>query len=276
MSACAKSAVGFVGAGRMGAPMVERLVKAGHDVRVLGRSAEKCVAISELGATAVTGLDEVAVDAAVVVICVFTDAQVREICLDGGLLAAMPTGSVLVVHTTGSPRTAELLAAAAPGIAVLDAPVSGGPHDIAAGNITLFVGGDVTALEAARPVLAAYADPILHVGGLGTGQWVKLLNNAMFAAQLGMLREAASFAAHVGVREAGLLEAVGHGSGASRAAEIAGARGSVQSFIESVGEFLGKDVAVVREVAAEAGGDLGLLEGLLDLVVGAPTDGTPR
>ncbi|QZT61364.1 NAD(P)-dependent oxidoreductase [Mycolicibacterium austroafricanum] len=263
--------VGFVGTGRMGAPMVARLVQAGHDVRALGRSPDKRAAIGESGARAVAGLDEVADGADVVVVCVFTDDQVREVCLDGGLLDAMAPGSVLVVHTTGSPRTVEALAARAPAVAVLDAPVSGGPHDIAAGQITLFVGGDATAVERARPVLASYGDPILHVGELGAGQWVKLINNTLFAAQLGLLREAASFGARVGVDETGLLSAIGHGSGASRAAEIVGTRGSVQSFIESVGEFLGKDVAVVREVAAETGSDLGLLEGLLDVVVGAPS-----
>ncbi|MGE0216069.1 NAD(P)-dependent oxidoreductase [Mycolicibacterium sp.] len=263
--------VGFVGAGRMGAPMVGRLVGAGHDVRVMGRSAEKRATIGELGARAVASLSDVAAGADVVAVCVFTDDQVREVCVEGGLLDAMTPGSVLVVHTTGNPRTAQELAAHAPAVAVVDAPVSGGPHDIAAGHITVFAGGDPSAVERARPVLAAYAEPVLHVGGLGAGQWVKLINNTLFAAQLGLLREAAEFGARVKVDEAALLAAVGHGSGASRAAELVAARGSVQAFIASVGEFLGKDVAVVREVAAGTGSDLGLLDGLLEVVVGAPS-----
>lgn len=270
------STVGFVGAGRMGAPMVERLVQAGHDVRVLARTPQKGADIEELGASPVAGVTALAEDADVVVVCVFTDEQVREVCVDDGLLAAMPAGSVLVVHTTGSPTTAGLLAARAPEVAVVDAPVSGGPHDIAAGHITLFVGGEDAAVERARSVLAAYGDPILHMGGLGAGQWMKLINNTLFAAQLGMLSEAAAFAARVGVDETALLDALGHGSGASRAAEIVGTRGSVRSFIDSVGEFLGKDVAVVREVAAETGADLGALEGLLDTVVATPSGGRPR
>lgn len=261
------SQVGFVGAGRMGAPMVRRLVESGHSVRAFARTTENAAAITELGAQPVTRLSEVADGADVVAVCVFTDAQVREICLDDGLLDAMPTGSVLIVHTTGSPRTAEALAARAPLLQVIDAPVSGGPHDIAAGRITLFVGGDDAAVERARPVLASYGDPILHVGGPGAGQWVKLINNTLFAAQLGVLREAVTFGHGVGVDEAGLLEAVGHGSGASRAAEIVGTRGSVQEFIDSVAEFIGKDVAVVREIASETGNDLGLLEPLIGSVV---------
>lgn len=258
--------VGFVGAGRMGAPMVERLVTVGHDVRVLGRSDEKRAAVRELGATAVADVRAVADGAEVVIVCVFTDDQVRAVCLDDGLLDAVSPGSVLVVHTTGNPRTVELLAARAPQVSVLDAPVSGGPHDIAAGRITLFVGGDEAAVERARPVLACYGDPILHTGGLGSGQWVKLLNNTLLAAQLGLLREAAAFGARVGVDEAGLIGAIRRGSGASKAADLVGSRGpgSVRDFIDSIGEFLGKDVAVIREVAAQTGNDLGVLEVLLD------------
>ncbi|BBX15642.1 6-phosphogluconate dehydrogenase [Mycolicibacterium duvalii] len=267
--------VGFVGAGRMGTPMIERLVSAGHHVRALARTDEKRAAVQELGATAVVQPQAVAVGAEVVVVCVFTDEQVRRVCLDDGLLDAMGAGSVLVVHTTGSPRTAELLAARTPGVAVVDAPVSGGPHDIAAGRITLFVGGDEGAVERARPVLAAYGDPIVHTGRPGSGQWVKLLNNTLLAAQLGLLREAAAFGARVGVDERGLLSAIRCGSGASKAADMIGTRGqgSVQDFIDSISEFLGKDVAVIREVAAETGNELGILEILLDSVV--PAD-TPR
>ena len=82
--------VGFVGAGRMGAPMVRRLVEAGHEVRALGRSVEKRRAVSELGAQPVTDLADVAAGADVVVVCVFTDEQVQQVCLESDLLSAMP------------------------------------------------------------------------------------------------------------------------------------------------------------------------------------------
>src|SRR5690348_17170028 len=131
------SRVGFVGAGRMGAPMVRRLVEAGHGVRALGRSVEKRRAVSELGAQPVTDLADVGQDADVVVVGVFTDDQVRQVCMESVLLSAMRPGTALVIHTTGSPRTAEAIAAEAKSrdIAVIDAPVSGGPHDIAAGHV---------------------------------------------------------------------------------------------------------------------------------------------
>lgn len=133
--------IGVVGAGRMGRPMVRRLAEAGHEVRVLGRSAEARGALAREAAHVVTDVADVGRGADIVLVCVYTDAQVREVCLDSGLLDAMPGGAALVVHTTGSPHTVEAVAAraAARGIDVLDAPVSGGPPDVAEGRVTLFV-----------------------------------------------------------------------------------------------------------------------------------------
>jgi 3-hydroxyisobutyrate dehydrogenase-like beta-hydroxyacid dehydrogenase len=205
--------VGFVGAGRMGAPMVRRLADAGHDVIVLGRDAEKRSAIAELGARPVEELAE-----------------------------------------RGRAR----------GVAVVDAPVSGGPHDIAAGTVTVFAGGDEDAVQAVRPLLASYAEPVLHVGPTGSGQLVKLVNNTLFAAQIGIVAEAVRLAGRLGVDESTLLAALPHGSGTSRALGAIAAAGSADRFISAVGEFIGKDVAVVRATVAELGGGLGMLDDVVD------------
>jgi 2-hydroxy-3-oxopropionate reductase len=258
--------IGFIGAGRMGRPMVARLVEAGHDVHALGRSAERRCDIEQLGAKAVAEAAEVGTQAEVVVVCVFTDEQVRQVCLASDLFATMAPGSVLVVHTTGSPRTAETIAArAAPhDVDVLDAPASGGPHDAAAGRLTLFVGGADHAVTRLRPILSCYGDPVLHVGPTGAGQKVKLVNNALFAAQIGLLAESIRLGERLGVPEPTLLAALRHGSAASRVLDIVAARGSVASFTETAGEFVGKDVAVVRRIAAELGGNLGVLDDVID------------
>jgi len=252
----------------MGAPMVRRLAEAGHEVRALGRTDEKRGAVSELGATAVTELSAVGDGAEVVVVCVFTDEQVQQVCLHSELRSAMPSGAVLIVHTTGSPRTVEMIAAASSDIDVVDAPVSGGPHDIAAGHVTLLVGGSDDAVTRARPALDSYGDPVLHVGALGAGQRVKLINNALFAAQIGLLREAVRLGDRLGVEESKLLSAVSHGSAASRVGGFIAARSSVAGFVDGVGEFIGKDVAVVRTIAAELGSDLGILDDVIDTALG--------
>lgn len=249
--------LGFVGAGRMGRPMVRRLVGAGHGVRVLARSDAARAALETDGATPVASLAAVAEGAEAVLICVHQDEQVRQVALDDGLIDAMPASALLIVHTTGSPQTMDALAER--GIEVIDAPVSGGPHDIAAGRITLLVGGSDGAVQRARPALRAYGDPILHLGARGNGQRVKLINNALFAANCGVLAAAVDLGAQLGVPEDALLKALPQGSSASFAMSGVARAGSVARFAAAAGEFIGKDVAVVRRVVAELGGDLGAL-----------------
>lgn len=259
--------IGFVGAGRMGMPMIRRLVAAGHSVRAVGRNPAAREAVTAAGAIALGSTAEAGEQADAVVICVFTDDQVRAVCLESGLLDTMPRDSVLIVHTTGSPDTATAIAAAA-GRQVVDAPVSGGPHNIADGTLTVFLGGAPAAIDRARPVLAAYADPVLPVGALGNGQRVKLVNNALFAAQIGLVTEAVRLAGQLGLAESEVLTALPHASSSSRALLGVAGKGSVAAFAESVGGFVRKDVAVARELADHLGSDLGLLDAAIRAAVG--------
>ncbi|ORV51491.1 6-phosphogluconate dehydrogenase [Mycobacterium florentinum] len=244
--------------------MVARLAAAGHDVRVLVRDADKRHDLEQLGATVVNEVTDAAAQADAVVLCVFTDEQVGQVCLDGALLSAMPPGSTLVVHTTTSPKTIEAIAARADHVEVVDAPVSGGPHDIAAGRLTLFVGGTDDAVARLRPVVACYGDPVLHVGPRGAGQRVKLVNNALFAGHIGLLAESIRLGERLGIPESTVLDALTHGSATSRVLDIVAARGSVAGFIEVAGEFVEKDVAVVRSIAEDLGSDLGALDDILE------------
>jgi 3-hydroxyisobutyrate dehydrogenase-like beta-hydroxyacid dehydrogenase len=258
--------VGFIGAGRTGRPMAARLVAAGHEVSAVGRTADKRRELEQLGVSAVGEVAEAGAQADVVVLCVFTGEQVRQVCLDSSLLPTMPSGSALVVHTTTSPKTIEAIAARADAVDVVDAPVSGGPHDAAAGRITLFVGGADDVVARLRPVLGCYGDPIVHVGPCGAGQKVKLVNNALFAGHIGLLAESIRLGERLGVPESTLLAALPHGSATSRVLDIVARRGSVTSFIEVAGAFVGKDVAVVRSIAADLGSDLGTLDDVIKAI----------
>ncbi|MEE3064679.1 MAG: NAD(P)-dependent oxidoreductase [Actinomycetota bacterium] len=252
--------VGFVGAGRMGRPMVARLAAAGHDVGVLVRDATDDVKrhdLEQLGATVVNEVTDLAAPADVVLACVFTDEQVRQVCLDSPLLSDMPAGSILVVHTTTSPQTIEAIAAQAGHVEVVDAPVSGGPPDIAAGTLTLFVGGTDDIVARLQTVLGCYGDPVLQVGPRGAGQAVKLVNNALFAGHIGLLAESIRLGERLGVPESTLLGALPQGSATSRVLDLVAATGSIAGFVEVAGEFVRKDVTVVRDIAADLGSDLG-------------------
>lgn len=254
--------IGFVGPGRMGRPMLARLVAAGHDVTVLVRRPQARVAAEADGLPWAGTVAATVRDADAVFVVVLTDEQVRSVCLGpDGAIAAMKPGATLIQHTTSDPVTAELLtgAGAERGIRVLDAAISGGPHDIAAGRLTLWVGGDEAVLEEMRPVLDSYASPVMFVGPAGNGQRVKLVNNALFVAQVGLAIDAVRLAGSLGIEEKAILAAVQHGSGASRALSIVAGGGSVDAVAERLADLMLKDVAVVREVAQSAGADLGII-----------------
>jgi 3-hydroxyisobutyrate dehydrogenase-like beta-hydroxyacid dehydrogenase len=242
--------------------MVERLLAASFPVRFFARRADVVGHVSSLGAEAAGSLAAAGRGCEVVIVCVFTDAQVRQVGgHDDGLLGAMAPGSTLVIHTTGSPHTVEALAVAGArsGVRVIDAAVSGSPVDVRAGRLTLLVGGDEEGLEACRPVLASYADPIMHLGALGNGMRLKLVNNALFAANVQLAVEAARLAEQLGIPAGIATEAITHCSGDTRVLGLALQAGTPATFRSGVGRFISKDVEVAAAVAAELGVDLGLL-----------------
>lgn len=246
----------------MGRPMLDRLMAAGHEVTVLVRRPQARAAAESAGLSWAGTVAAAVRDADAVFVVVLTDEQVRSVCLGpDGAIAAMKPGATLIQHTTSDPATAELLtgAGAERGIRVLDAALSGGPHDIAAGRLTLWVGGNEAALEEMRPVLDSYASPVMFVGPAGNGQRVKLVNNALFVAQVGLAIDAVRLAGSLGIEEKAILAAVQHGSGASRALSIVARGGSVDAVAERLADLMLKDVTVVREVAHSAGADLGII-----------------
>ena len=254
--------IGLIGPGRMGRPIADRLAAVGHDVTILARRAEVRENAASTGLSCTDIVAATVDDADVVFVVVYSDDQVRTVCLGPhGAIAAMKPGATLVQHTTSDPATAQLLASAAAdrGIEVLDAALSGGPHDIAAGTLTLWVGGDEGLLDALRPVLESYASPIIFVGPLGNGQRVKLVNNALFVAHVGLAIDAVRLADSLGIDESTILTAVQHGSGASRGLGVVSSGGSVDAVAGRIGALMHKDVTVVREVAERAGVDLGII-----------------
>jgi 3-hydroxyisobutyrate dehydrogenase-like beta-hydroxyacid dehydrogenase len=208
-------------------------------------------------------------DAQVVLTVVFDDEQLRAAALGpAGLIAAMPAGAILVQHTTCDPATMTLLAetAARRGISVLDAALSGNPRDVAAGQLTVWVGGEEQALAAVRPLLDCYASPVMFAGPVGNGQRIKLINNALFVAQVGLAVDAVRLAGSMGISEEQILAAVAQGSGASRALSSVAWIGA-DAVGTRLGELMSKDISVVRAIAERAGADLGLIGQVLSSTV---------
>jgi len=144
-------------------------------------------------------------------------------------------------------------------VGVLDAPVSGRAPDILAGRITLLVGGPPERLEAVRPVLAAYGNPILPLGPLGSGQRVKLLNNLLFAVNMRLAGDVAVLAERLGLDPVPAMRAIVTSSGSSYALNAVAEFGGPEVALPRVREFLDKDVSFVQQLAADLGVDLGRL-----------------
>jgi 3-hydroxyisobutyrate dehydrogenase-like beta-hydroxyacid dehydrogenase len=263
--------VGFVGVGQMGRPMVDRLLAARLPLVFFARRPEVVAEVTAAGGRALGSPAEVAAVSDVLIVCMFSDDQLRSVLLDDGTLAALRPGSIVLNHTTGSPALARELAAAAPeGVAFLDCPVSGSAEDIAAGRLTVLVGGDPVVLERARPALDAYSEAVIHLGEVGAGQIVKLLNNLLFTVHLGLAGRMEALAGSVGVDRVALAQAVQRSSGQSYALDLL-AFSPFEAVAPAAGPFLRKDVAVIRSVAAELGVDLGVLGDLARWVDDLPT-----
>jgi len=253
--------IGMIGLGRMGLAVARRLVARGRPVQAYVRNPQTRLEAAEYGITTVGSAELLASEADVLILCLYHDDQLRELLLEQGLAQQLKPGAVVVVHTTGSPQLAEELGQALAAIEaqLIDAPFSGGPHNIAAGDITLLVGGGAAALQRCTPVLKCYASNIVHLGPLGSGQKVKLVNNLLFAAHTDLLKQADQTLQSLNVDTQQALAAIGHCSGDSRVLQLINRSGDVARFVASAGEFIAKDRATAMQVAHELGLNLGVL-----------------
>jgi 3-hydroxyisobutyrate dehydrogenase-like beta-hydroxyacid dehydrogenase len=275
--------VGFLGAGQLGEPMVDRLLGVGRDVVVYARREEVRLRLGAKGAGMADSVADLARCSDILISCLFSDAQLRETGLGAdGFIANAKSGAVFVSHTTGTLSTLEALRDSSPAAPViLDAPVSGTADDINAGTLTVLIGGPTDAVAAVTPILAAYADPVVATGGLGSALALKLINNLLFAANAQLLGAATQLGTQLGVAPDVLLSTLQVCSASSLAADHAHRIGGMQRFAELAGPFLRKDIAACRDAAAEAGVELGLLdtavrEGPLDLDADSATAESDR
>jgi 3-hydroxyisobutyrate dehydrogenase len=199
---------GFVGLGNLGTPIVRTLLRGGWQVTVSDLAPDRVAECARAGADAAGSLNELA-DCELVALAVPDDDAVNGVLTgDGRLLDRLAPGSVVVLHSTVLPKTAVRLAelGAERGVAVLDAPVSGGPARAGEGDLTVMAGGDADAFERARPLLETVGSHVVHVGPPGAGSAVKLANQLMMFSTLAGVHEALALAGACGVREDRVLE----------------------------------------------------------------------
>ena len=258
MTTCA-----FIGLGVMGYPMAGHLAAAGHEVTVYNRTASRAEDwVAEHGGTAAETPAGAAADAEFVFLCVGDDPDVLAVTTgDGGVLESMAKGTVLVDHTTASADVARAVhaAAAGQGVGFVDAPISGGQAGAENGVLTVMCGGDQVDFDRAAPVIDAYARACNLLGGPGSGQLTKMVNQIAIAGLLQGLSEAVNFAQSAGLDVGQVVATISKGAAGSWQMENRAETMAAGKFDYGFAlDWMRKDLRIAMEEAGRVGASLPL------------------
>jgi 3-hydroxyisobutyrate dehydrogenase-like beta-hydroxyacid dehydrogenase len=211
--------VSFIGLGVMGYPMAGFISKAGHDVTVFNRTKAKAEKwVSEYKGKAADTPAEAAKDCDFIFTCVGNDDDLREVSIGkNGLYNTAKKGAVYVDNTTASALVARELYKAAKdkGFDFLDGPVSGGQAGAESGKLTVMLGGDDAAFKKAEPIIACYSQKAKLLGGPGSGQLTKMMNQMCIAGAVQGLAEALNFGINAGLNIDDVVETISKGAAQS-------------------------------------------------------------
>ncbi len=208
--------IGFIGVGNMGGPMVANLVKAGHAVTAFDLAEAAREKARAAGAALAASAAEAAQAGEVVITMLPAGRHVRAVYLgDDGVVAKAAPGTLLIDCSTIDVETARAVhkAAAEAGLAMLDAPVSGGVTGAEAATLTFMVGGEEAAFARAEPILAAMGKSIVHAGPAGNGQAAKICNNMILGATMIVVGEAFKLGERLGLDPQKLFDIASKSSG---------------------------------------------------------------
>lgn len=249
--------IGFIGLGVMGAPMAANLVSAGFDVLGFNRSPAKSEALARRGGTAAASVAEAVRRADVAATMLPDSPDVLDVVLgDGGVLANLPEGGLLIDFSTIRPGVARDIAEEGErrGIRVIDAPVSGGEAGAIAGTLSIMVGGRPEDVAAARPVLDAVGGTVVHVGPRGAGQTVKAANQMIVAGTIGLVAESLVFLRAQGIDPEAAVGVLANGMAGSAVLERKAKAMINGDFAPGFrAELHHKDLGIAMTAAREAG-----------------------
>ena len=249
--------IGFIGLGIMGRGMTRNLLKAGFPVHVWNRTASRIDELAAEGAIATTSPADLANQCDIIFICVSDTPDVEAVILGGnGVLQTIQNGALVVDMSTISPQTTRDLAAklAEKGAHFLDAPMSGGSEGAARGTLSIMVGGDAAQVERAMPYFQAMGKTITHMGDVGSGQLVKLVNQILVVGNMLAVSEALVFAQAGGLDLQKTLQAVGGGAAGSWMLSNRGSQAIVRDFRPGFTiDLQQKDLRLVLQAADQMG-----------------------
>lgn len=208
--------IGFIGLGKMGLPMVENLLAAGHQIKVFDLLAENVLAAEEAGAAAAESIAEAAKGVDTVISMVPEGKHVRAVYEGNeGVFANADPGTLLIDSSTIDVATSRVVSKQAleAGFDMVDAPVSGGVGGAVAGTLTFMVGGSDEAFERASPFLEIMGGKIIHTGGPGNGEAAKICNNMLLAISMIGTSEAFALGRRLGLDDQTLFDVSSVSSG---------------------------------------------------------------
>ncbi len=253
-----KQKVAFIGLGVMGYPMAGHLSKAGFQTRVYNRTTAKAEQwCRDYEGDFATTPRAAAEDADFVFMCVGNDDDLRSVVFgDDGALAGCKDGAILVDHTTASADVAREIAAQAQ-VPFLDAPVSGGQAGAENGVLTVMIGGEQAAFDAARPVIMSYARAAELMGAVGAGQLSKMVNQICIAGLVQGLSEGLDFAMRAGLDGHKLVDVISKGAAGSWQMENRGNTMLNDEFEFGFAvDWMRKDLAICLAEAEKNGAEL--------------------
>jgi 3-hydroxyisobutyrate dehydrogenase len=236
----------------MGAGMAGRVLTAGFPLAVYNRNPEKTAPFAKAGAFVARTPHDAAARADIVISMLADDNASRSVWLDKetGALAAAAPGTWLIESSTASVQWIHELAAAAKKheCELLDAPVTGSKPQAAAGELLFLIGGSAEALAAVRPVLAVMSRDILHLGPIGSGATLKLINNFLCGVQAASLAEAMALLAASGLDKERSVAVLTAGAPGSPLVKILTTRAAANDFTPNfVLRLMAKDLSYARE-----------------------------
>jgi 3-hydroxyisobutyrate dehydrogenase-like beta-hydroxyacid dehydrogenase len=265
--------VGFIGLGSQGAPMARRIVDAGFETTLWARRPASLEPYADTAAKVAATPAELGAASDLVCLCVVGDDDVREVLGgENGVLAGLQPGGIVAIHSTVHPDTVREIAkmAAAHDVSVVDAPVSGGAPAASEGTLLVMAGAEEADLEKCRPVFATFADPIVHLGPVGSGQVTKILNNLLFSANLGAAVSTLELGEALGVPRKALCEVLARGSATSKAVgSISMFGGTLEGLAPIAGGLLQKDVRHAASLARDASAPEGTVFTVADTALAA-------
>lgn len=262
--------IGWIGLGSIGLPMAVALLKSGNKVRAHSRRPHEHQVIVENGGALVNTPAETLNDITALGINVFSEDQLNEIIAGkDGIIEDIPKGTIVFIHSTVSPACIKEFADQRKDVHWLDCAFSGTAKDVENGNLTLMVGGNENILNDFKSTLAAYCKHIHYIGGTGAGLSLKIINNALFAANVQLALDGLNAATQSGIDVNLAGKVLSQSSGGSYALNALMSGANPFEFATQLHKYLDKDVAVARNAAISSHINLGKIAGVTS-VYGKP------